>query len=403
MTEPQRVKKIAAERLEQARGDLVALSNAIHANAEPAFNEHRSAARVAEVVRAAGFETTVGVHGLSTAVEAVAGQGELVVTVCAEYDALLGIGHGCGHNIVAAAGVGAAIGLAAVADELGVQVRLLGTPAEEHGGGKILLLEAGAWETCALSLMAHPVAGADHSAADVRSQAVHRLRVTYTGRAAHAGSAPEQGINAADATTVALVAIGLLRQQLPADQRVVAIVAHGGDVADIIPARAALDVELRASTLDDVGALEAKVLACIDAGAMATGCRVATEETAPAYAELRQNAVLAALWDENMRSLGRELSPEPIAPGGTTDMGNVSHVVPSLHPMIGITGTVATLRTTEFAVVAASPAAEQAIFDAAAAMIGTVIDAALDPDHRAEFLRCRAGRVAGATMHGVEI
>ena len=219
--------KAAAQRvIEQAREHLLDVSHTIHGYAETAFEEVRSARCVAGSLEGAGFLVEVGYGGISTAVRAVAGNGPLRVVICAEYDALPGIGHACGHNVIAAAAVGAGLGLAEVADDIGLEVTILGTPAEEAGGGKVLLLEAGAFDSAHLAMMVHP-APFDVAAPPV--VAIEWLEVSYKGKEAHASAFPEQGINAADALVVAQVAIGLLRQHMNATDRVHGIVTEAGD------------------------------------------------------------------------------------------------------------------------------------------------------------------------------
>src|SRR5271163_3689250 len=193
------------------RDRLVTLSHTIHDHPETAFEEDRAAAWTAESLAESGFTVTRGVAGLKTAFSAESGSGPLVVAVCAEYDALPGMGHACGHNIIAASAVGAGMGLAAVADELGITVRVLGTPAEEGGGGKIMMLERGLFDDVHAAMMIHPWP-ADWLAAICL--AVSHFDVTFAGKSAHASAAPWEGVNAGDAMTVAQVAIGLLRQQL---------------------------------------------------------------------------------------------------------------------------------------------------------------------------------------------
>src|SRR5579884_1223263 len=224
----------AVEDAVRRRGaDIVELSHAIHAEPELAFDEHRSCAKTQKLVAERGFEITPGVAGLDTAFRAEFGSGQLVVGVCAEYDALPGIGHACGHNIIAASAIGTALALAEVADDLQITVALVGTPAEESGGGKALLLQAGVFDDIAAAVMVHPgptdIAGA-------RSLASSGVRVAYQGREAHASAAPFLGVNAADAATIAQVAIGLLRQQLFPGQQVHGFVADGGRAPNVIPA-----------------------------------------------------------------------------------------------------------------------------------------------------------------------
>ena len=323
--------------IEKWASRLIDVSHTIHAHPELAFEEHRASALLADAAQEAGFTVTRAAYGLETAFEAVRGSGPFRVVVCAEYDALPDIGHACGHNVIAAAGLGAAIALGEVAEEHGLTVVLLGTPAEEHGGGKVLLLERGAWEGAAMSIMVHGAAGEDVSCTVTGTQAVDRFDVTYTGRAAHAAAAPHKGINAGDAATIALVAIGLLRQQLPSDVRLNAYVEHGGEATNIIPASTLVRAEVRATELDVLLDAKRRMLACFEGAAVASDCSWSTERAEPRYEELVQHPVLATIWDEEIASLGRTAAARTPLTGGSTDMGNVSKVVPSIHPMIAFT------------------------------------------------------------------
>ncbi|REE71331.1 amidohydrolase [Rhodococcus wratislaviensis] len=390
------LKDTAAQVLRNHEDELLGLSHRIHGTPEIAFEEHQAAALVGDALRRAGFDTTVGVYGLDTAVEAIYGSGDLTVAICAEYDALPEVGHACGHNMIAAAGVGAALALAAVADEAGLRVKLLGTPAEEHGGGKIPMLEAGAWDDAALSLMVHGASGTDMPCASLWMQAVDRFEVTFTGRAAHAAGAPEHGINAGAAATIALNAIGLVRQQFRAKTRVNAFVSHGGEVTNIIPARTVVQVEVRAPEIEEWREVKTRVLACFEAGALATGCEWTYTTTEPPYAPMIQNPLLADIWDRNLQATGRELTSASLG-GGSSDMGNVSQVVPSIHPTVAVLGSTAIPHNSDFADAAASPAADAAVLDGATALAWTVLDIALDAEVRGELLRLQAERPKGST------
>ncbi|GAA4546652.1 amidohydrolase [Pseudonocardia xishanensis] len=386
-----------------ARADeLIALSHAIHANPEVSYAEHAAAALVARSAEAAGFATELGAYGIPTAVEAVAGVGELTVAVCAEYDALPDIGHACGHNMIAAMAVGASAALAEVADELDLRVKLLGTPAEEHGGGKVDLLLAGAWEDVTFSLMAHGGTGADAPCDAMRSTAVERLEITYTGRAAHAAGAPTKGVNAGAAATVALTALGLLRQQLSPEVNVNAFVSHGGEATNIIPERAVVQLEIRAYDLDEWRDLRRRVLACFEAGAVATGCSWAHRRTEHPYAPLAPHAGLAEVWNRTIQGLGRVLDPSRVLGGGSTDMGNVSQVLPAIHPLVSVLGNDSVPHHADFTAAAATPQADAAVLDGAKALALTVVEAALDPALRAELLDRQRSRPAGATRTTLE-
>lgn len=354
---------------------VLALSTEIHAHPELAFAEHHASACVADALRAAGFAVRVGAFGLDTAVEGSYGDGDITVAICAEYDALPGMGHACGHNIIAAAGVGAAIALASVADTLCIRVKLLGTPAEEHGGGKILMLKAGAWDDVDFSLMVHGGPGQDLRCADVRTQAVARFDVSFQGLPGHAGAPSPEGVNAANAATIGLVAMGLLRQHLPDGVRANAFVAEGGEATNIIPSSTRVRAEVRADTLEAVEAARRRILACFEGGAVATGCSWSWEDAEPTYADVMQNPVLADAWDRNLAFLGRSPQPHAGVPGGSTDMGNVSHVVPSIHPLIAIEGCSSAPHTPQFTGDAIGPAAEGAVVDGALALALTAADA----------------------------
>src|ERR1700742_2869959 len=260
--------------------DLVELSHAIHAEPELPFAEHRSCAKAQSLVAERGFEVATAPGGLDTAFRAEFGSGPLVVGVCAEYDALPEIGHACGHNIIAASAVGTALALADVADTLGLTVVLLGTPAEEAGGGKALMLQAGTFDDISVAVMVHP-GPTDIAAA--RSLALSEVTVHYRGKESHAAVAPDRGVNAADAVTVAQVAIGLHRQQLSPGQMMHGMVTDGGQAVNVIPGHAALQYAMRAHELESLRELEGRMFSCFAAGALAAGCEYDIDTAAPAY------------------------------------------------------------------------------------------------------------------------
>ncbi|MBB2941371.1 amidohydrolase [Actinoplanes lutulentus] len=374
------------------REQLITLSHSLHDEPEVAFAEQASAAKLAELMRSAGFKVTEGAGDLPTALTAVHGEGELTIGVCAEYDALPEIGHGCGHNIICAIAAGAAIGLRAAADRYGFRVKLIGTPAEESGGGKQLLLERGVFDDVTVAMMAHPGA-IDTAGARDSTQACSRFAVTYRGHPAHAASAPWDGVNAADAAVVAQVAIGLLRQQVPPSSRVAGFIRHGGSVTNIIPELAVLDYEVRAPDADKLDALRQRVRDCFRAGALATGAEVSFQQAGPDYLELRNDPWLMAAYCAHLPDFGRiavVLPPEFNT--ASTDMGNISHVVPSIHPMIGLRGATATAHTREFAVASRTVAADEAAIDGANLLARVGIDLARDAGRRAGYVALRGGR-----------
>lgn len=362
------------QRIRAAGQQLVDLSHRIHAHPELAFEETHASTWVAEALGHAGFQVQHGCYELPTAVRATTGSGPLHVGICAEYDALPGIGHACGHNVIAAAAVGAGLGLAALADDLGLTVTVLGTPAEEGGGGKVLMLQRGAFDGLDATMMVHPAA---IEMAAMPGSAVAQFEVAYQGKPAHAGAYPELGVNAADAMTLAQVAIGLLRQQTSSTDRIQGIVTEAGSAANIIPATSHGRWIVRADTLDALAPLTARVQRCFEAGALATGCELSTTPTGPDYADMRPDPGLLALYVANAETLGRVFPQLPASiVGAATDMGNVSHVVPTIHPMLGLGCAPAANHQPEFTAACITPAADRAVLDGAIAMAWTAADLA---------------------------
>lgn len=369
-----------------ARSDLIALSHSIHAEPELAFEEVRSAAKLVEFLRGRDFDVRTGIADLPTAFEASFGSGDLVVGILAEYDALPEIGHACGHNIIAASAVGAGLALAPLADALGITVRVIGTPAEETGGGKVLMLERGVFDDVATALMVHP---GPFDIVGATSLALADLAITFTGREAHASAAPEFGRNAADAVTVAQVGLALLRQHLAPGQQLHGIVSDGGTAPNIVPAHAEMLYYLRARTVDSLDDLTARAEACFAAGALATGCTHETRTVSPPYTELRPDPWLSAVYRDEIVDLGRtplSTELESSRPLGSTDMGNVTHVVPGIHPVVGLDSGGAVTHQPEFAAAAVTESADRAVLDGAIALARTTIRAALDEDQRARLL-----------------
>ena len=376
------------------RTELIELARDLHAHPESAFAEHRSAAELTRLLSEHDFTVRAPVAGLDTAFTAERGSGEFVVGICAEYDALPEIGHACGHNLIAAAAVGAALALAEVADELGITVRVIGTPAEETGGGKVLMLERGEFDGLWMAMMVHP--GPDDICAP-RSLAINDLEVRYTGREAHAAAAPELGVNAGDALTVAQVAIGLLRQHLEPAQQVHGIVTAGGAAPNIVPAHTAATYNLRAAGSASLERLENRIRACFEAGATATGCTHEVTQVSPVYAELATDERLsetyrAAVTELGRRPIGRAEAQRRII--GSTDMGNVTRRLPAIHPMIAVDCGDAVNHQAEFAAACASASGDRAVLDGAIAMAWTAITAATEPDHRSALAAAR-NRPAG--------
>jgi amidohydrolase len=383
---PTEAKAAVAEAVGRARDELVALSHQIHDHPETCFQETRSAGWTAAALRAHGFEVAEGVAELPTAFVAPAGPGPLTVALCAEYDALPDVGHACGHNIIAASAVGAGLGLAAVADELGIRVEVIGTPAEEGGGGKILLLERGVFDGAHLAMMVHPWPNERLAATCL---AVSHFDVHLTGKEAHASAAPWEGVNAADAMTIAQVAIGLLRQQLPPGDQVHGVVLEAGRAANVIPAAVTGRFMVRSRTLGGLEALEPRVRACFEAGAQATGASVRYEELSPVYSHMESDPDLLAAYRVNAEGLGRRFTLDDEGfppPTVSTDMANISLALPTIHPLLAVEAHGAVNHQREFAAACVTPSADRAVTDGATALAQTAVDAALDPALRSRLL-----------------
>jgi amidohydrolase len=376
----------ALARIRGARAALVELSRDIHAHPELGYEEFHSSAATAAAAEAAGLAVERGAAGLPTAFKATAGSGALHIALCAEFDALPDVGHACGHNIIAAASLGAAIGLAEVADEIDATVILLGTPSEEGGGGKIDLIDAGYFDDVHAAMMVHPWPS---DRLEATCLAVDHFDVTFTGRDAHASAAPWEGVNALDAMTISQVAIGLLRQQLAPGDQVHGFIVDGGSAANIIPARVAGRFMCRSHSAERLAALRRRVDACFHAGAQATGASLRIDEIGHQFSHMESDEELLAHYRASAEALGRRFDADERgerAPTISTDMANVSLVVPSIHPMIGIETGGAVNHQPEFAAACLGPSAELAIADGAGALAATAIAAALDGPLRERLL-----------------
>ncbi|HUV57360.1 MAG TPA: M20 family metallopeptidase [Acidimicrobiales bacterium] len=377
---------IASAAVRDARASLIALSHFVHAHPELGYEEYESSEAVAAAAEAAGFTVERGIGGLSTAFRAVKGSGDLHVVYCAEYDALPDVGHACGHNIIAASSLGAAIGLAAVADELNLTVTLLGTPSEEGGGGKIDLIKTGFFDDAHVAMMVHPW---PTERLEATCLAVDHFDVTFSGKDAHASAAPWEGINALDALTISQVALALLRQQLRPGDQFHGIVAEGGSAANIIPSRVVGRFMARSTTSERLGELRERMNACFEAGSLATGASVVIEELGSAFSHMESDLDVLAHYRAAAESLGRtfelddEGAPKPTI---STDMANVSLVIPSIHPLLGIPTNGAVNHQPEFTEACVTAAADQAVIDGAIALALTAVSIANDEGLRARLM-----------------
>jgi amidohydrolase len=371
------------EQLDEVLPGVTAIAADLHAHPEIRFEEHHAAQVLSEALEADGFAVQRGMGGLDTAFvgrwsTSTASPESTTIAIFCEFDALEGIGHACGHNIIGAAGLGA--GLLAkgwLEDHDGVPANLVvvGSPGEEGGAGKVPMIEAGILDGIDLAIMVHP---SNENAVVGSTLARIALDVEFTGRASHAAAAPHLGINALDASVLALNAIGLLRQQLTDDVRIHAIVTDGGQAPNIIPEHSQLRVFIRSA---DQGHLHENVVprvrACFEGAAIATGCEVIAEERTPPYEALMQNPVLAGLAGDAFAALGRA-TVRPSSALGSTDMGNVSRRVASIHPMIELTPGV-TPHTREFADAAGGPVAQGVVRDGALMLAATAVAAFANP------------------------
>jgi amidohydrolase len=370
--EIEKLKLKVKDSVESQKQQLIQLSLNIHDNPELGFEEEKASAWLISYLEDSGFYVERGIAGLATAFRATYGQGSPRVALLAEYDALPKIGHGCGHNIIAASAVGAGVASKSIVDQLGGSVVVLGTPAEEVLGGKIDMVKAGIFKEIDVAMIVHP---------DVRNMpteealACSSLEVEFFGRPAHAAAQPHRGISALDAMILAFTSINSLRQHIRGDARIHGIITDGGEAPNIVPAHSAAVFLVRALDDDYLAELKDKVLNCFTGASVASGARLEYKWKDRTYAPMKNNMTLAGLFKQNLQLLGRQVEAfDPHFGLGSTDMGNVSQVVPSIHPTIAIAPPEVLVHTPEFAAAAASQAGQQGLMDAAKAMAMTVAD-----------------------------
>ena len=353
---------------------LLHASHEIHAHPELNFEEHFAHDLLVEQLRSAGLQPTAHAYGVDTAFEASVGDTGFNVAVLCEYDALPAIGHACGHNVIATAGLGAGLAAATVAAEAGGTLRIMGTPAEEGGGGKIELARRGAFAAIDAAMMVHP-ADADLIAMD--TIALQELHVQFHGKAAHAAAAPWDGRNALDAAVLGYMNIAALRQHIRPTERVHGVITKGGDKANIVPAETAMEWIVRSATIDSLQPLKQRVLTSLESAATACACTVDHEWHGHTYADMINNGPMVAAYVHNAARVGRTVV-DPAAIGrrvvGSTDMGNISYLVPSIHPMIKVGADGVAIHTVEFAEWARSAEGDKAVLDGAKAMAMTIVD-----------------------------
>ena len=374
------LRKTVTDRIDELSEELLAVSHSIHGNPELAFEEHHACELLSKTVEKHDLAVTTGVYTLETAFETrFSGSTKgPTVAILAEYDALPGIGHSCGHNLIAAAALGATLGLKAVQDRLAGTVRLIGTPAEEKGGGKELMARAGAFDGVDAAMMIHP---AGVNIATMPCICVAEVEAIYHGRSAHASAMPHRGVNALDGLLLAYQAISNLRQHIRDRERIHGIVTEGGLAPNIVPDRAAGNFYVRAADEKDLAKLKPRVQACFEAGARGSGCEVEINWANVDYLDLNTNWPLAERFQHHAESLGREfLKHDGLSGAGSTDMGNVSHRVPSIHPLLAAAPANVVIHNPEFAKWAGSELGDQAAIDGAKSLALTALDYLLDDE-----------------------
>jgi len=354
------------------RQQLTQLSLNIHDNPEMGFEEEKASAWLTSYLEDSGFHVERGIAGLATAFRATYGHGSPRIALLAEYDALPKIGHGCGHNIIGVSAVGAAVASKSIIDQLGGSIVVMGTPGEEGLGGKIDMVKAEAFKEIDVAMIVHPNT---RNMPTEEALACSTLEVEFFGRPAHAAGQPHRGINALDAMILAFTSINSLRQHIRGDARIHGIITDGGEAPNIVPAHSAAVFLVRALDYDYLAELKDKVLNCFTGASIASGARLEYRWRDRTYAPMKNNMTLAGLFRQNLESLGRQVEAfDPHFGLGSTDMGNVSQVVPSIHATIAIAPPEVLIHTPEFAAAAASQAGHKGLLDAARAMAMTVAD-----------------------------
>ncbi|MDI6783174.1 MAG: M20 family metallopeptidase [bacterium] len=365
--------------IEKNKAELIALSVQIHAHPELSFQEFKAAECLTGYLSKNGFAVENNIADLPTAFRATykGTEEEPIIGLLAEYDALPKVGHGCGHNIMGVAGPGAAVAVKNIIADLPGQIQVIGTPAEENGGGKIIMAKKGAFDHLSAAMIVHP---GTRTEVNYKNIACQSMKVEFFGKASHASGAPEKGINALDAVILSYNMINALRQHIRQDSRIHGIITHGGEASNIVPEYASASFTVRSPDDKYLDALIEKVLNCFRAAAQATGARFEYQLSPSRYASMRTNKTLAFAFAENYRKLGVEVQERrPDAGMGSSDMGNVSHIIPAIHPSIAIAPESIQEHSTDFAAAAVSEAGHLGLLNTAKALAMTTIDLLFDP------------------------
>jgi len=378
-----RLKKLAISSITEQEQELSELSLMIHSNPELGFKEHKAAGWLAEYLNENGFLLEKGICDMPTAFRASYGSGSPKISFLAEYDALPEIGHACGHNLIAIAAIGAAASVKKAVDLCGGTVYVIGTPAEELIGGKVKMAKEGIFNRFDAAMMVHP---GTYDTATITALAAVALDIEFIGREAHASARPEDGINALDAMILAFGAMNKLKEQIGKNERIHGIITDGGRAANIIPARSAANFLVRAENKEALEKLKGKALTCFTDAAKQVGARLNYKWGDSAYAPMLNNTLLASLFIDNMKQLGCQMPlSDEREKFGSTDMGNVSQVVPAIHPMLSIANENISVHSPEFADAAASEQGLNAIILSSKALAMTAIDLLTTPKHITEI------------------
>ena len=373
----EKLKASVVSEIDARRQQLSELSLKIHSNPELAFQEVKAATWLTEYLKEDGFSIELGICGLPTAFRASYGRGKPVIAILAEYDALPEFGHGCGHNLIAASAAGAGVVSKLAIDNFGGSILVIGTPGEEIYGGKIIMADRGAFDNVNIAMMVHP---GTVNAAVTQFLSCQTLEVEFFGRSAHAAARPEAGINALEAMLQSFAAINSLRQHIKDEARIHGIITDGGRAANVVPAHSAGNFIVRAEDDSYLDELKEKVINCFTGAATTSGARLEYKWGEVRYAALRNNLTLARLFRRNMQSLDRRMRlADPSNSFGSSDIGNISQLVPAIHPLVSIATAELLLHSPQFALAAASEAGIHGLLDASKALATTVVDLVANP------------------------
>jgi amidohydrolase len=354
---------------------LIDISDEIHRNPELAFKEIKAANLLADELKKGGFEIELGVAGMDTAIVATHPEESKgpTIAILGEYDALPEIGHACGHNLIATAALGACLALGSIKKDLPGKLIFMGTPAEEDIGGKIAMIEAGLFKIIDAAMMFHPAPG--YTIVGRKGLAMTEVKIEFHGKPAHAAASPEKGINALDAVIQTFNGINALRQHIKSTARIHGVITHGGVKPNIVPEFASADFYVRAVEDDYCADLVEKLENCAKGAASATGATLKYEVVKPSYQSRIMNNAMGEAFVKNLEVLGEPIIPPPKGSGaGSSDIGNVSHIVPAIHPYVSICDNNIAGHSKEFAEAAASKRGHSAMLTAAKALAMTAID-----------------------------